>query len=60
MRLKELFETASAGSTNAGMGATFIKGGSGPSVGTLFGGSYKQPVTPKKKQKSPKESIIRR
>jgi hypothetical protein len=60
MRLKELFETAGAGSTSAGMGATFIKGGSGPAVGTLFGGSYKQSIAPKKKRKSPKESIIRR
>jgi hypothetical protein len=60
MRLKELFETSSAGSTNAGMGATFIKGGSGPNVGTLFGGSYTQDPKSKKKKKSPKESIIRR
>ena len=60
MKIKELFETATAGSTNTGMGATFIKGGTGPTVGTLFGGSYKQNNTSKRKRKSPNESIIRR
>jgi hypothetical protein len=60
MKIKELLETATAGSTNAGMGSTFIKGGTGPAVGTLFGGSYKQPVATKTKRKSPNESIIRR
>lgn len=60
MKIKELFETATAGATSAGMGATLIKGGSGPAVGTLFGGSYKQTTASKKKRKSPNESIIRR
>jgi hypothetical protein len=60
MKIKELLETATAGATSAGMGATLIKGGSGPAVGTLFGGSYKQNNTAKRKRKSPSESIIRR
>jgi hypothetical protein len=42
------------------MGATLIKGGSGPTVGTLFGGSFKQNKTTKKKSKTSDESIIRR
>ena len=60
MKIKELLETATAGGTSAGMGATFIKSGGGADVGTLFGGSYKQTAVPKKKNKSSKESIIRR
>ena len=60
MKIKELLETATAGATSAGMGATLIKGGSGSTVGTLFGGSFKQNKTTKKKRKSPNESIIRR
>ena len=60
MKIKELLETATAGSTSAGMGATLIKSGGGNNVGTLFGGSYKQSSAPKKKRKSPNESIIRR
>jgi hypothetical protein len=60
MKIKELLETATAGATSAGIGATLIKGGTGPAVGTLFGGSYKQTTTSKKKRKSPNESIIRR
>jgi hypothetical protein len=60
MKIKELLETATAGATSAGMGATFIKGGTGSAVGTLFGGSYKQNNTAKRKRKSPSESIIRR
>ena len=58
MKIKELFETAS--SMGAGNVATFIKGGSGPTVGTLFGGSFKQNKTTKKKSKTSDESIIRR
>lgn len=60
MKIKELLETATAGATSAGMATTLIKGGSGPAVGTLFGGSYKQSTTSKRKRKSPNESIIRR
>jgi hypothetical protein len=60
MKIKELLETATAGATSAGMGATLIKGGSGPTVGTLFGGSFKQNKTTKKKAKTSDESIIRR
>jgi hypothetical protein len=60
MKIKELLETATAGATSAGMGATLIKGGFGPTVGTLFGGSFKQNKTTKKKYKAPSESIIRR
>jgi len=60
MKIKELFETATAGATSAGMTATLIKGGSGSNVGTLFGGSFKQNKTTKKKSKTSDESIIRR
>jgi len=58
MKLKELFETASG--MGAGDGATFIKGGSGANVGTLFGGSYQQKSAKKPKAKKPRESILRR
>ncbi len=58
MKIKELFETAS--SMGAGDVATFIKGGSGADVGTLFGGSYQQKTVKKPKSKKPRESILRR
>lgn len=58
MKIKELFETAS--SMGAGDVATFIKGGSGANVGTLFGGSYQQKAVKKPKSKKPRESILRR
>lgn len=58
MKIKELFETASG--TSAGDVATFIKGGSGAGVGTLFGGSYNQKSAKKTKAKKPRESILRR
>jgi hypothetical protein len=60
MKIKELLETATAGATSAGMGAILIKGGTGSNVGTLFGGSFKQNKTTKKKSKTSEESIIRR
>jgi hypothetical protein len=60
MKIKELLEDATAGATTAGMGATFIKGGTGPNVGTLFGGTYGQKPQGKKKPKPNKESLIRR
>ena len=44
----------------AGDVATFIKGGSGAGVGTLFGGSYQQKTVKKPKEKKPRESILRR
>ena len=58
MKLKELFETAS--SMSAGDVATFVKNGTGMSVGTLFGGSYQQKTVKKPKAKKPRESILRR
>jgi hypothetical protein len=58
MKIKELFETASG--MGAGDVATFIKGGSGTNVGTLFGGSYQQKSTKKPKIKKSRESILRR
>lgn len=60
MKIKELFEDATAGATTTGMGATFIKAGSGAGVGTLFGGSYQQKSGPKRKKKTRRESIIKR
>ena len=44
----------------AGDFATFIKGGTGANVGTLFGGSYQQKAVKKPKSKKPRESILRR
>lgn len=58
MKIKELFETASG--MSAGDVATFVKNGSGMSVGTLFGGSYQQKSAKKPKAKKPRESILRR
>lgn len=60
MKIKELLENATAGATTAGMGATFIKQGSGANVGTLFGGSYQQKPSSKRKKKTRSESIIKR
>jgi hypothetical protein len=60
MKIKELLETATAGSTSAAMGAVYIKPGSGPDIGTLFGGSYEQKPSSKKRPKAKKESIIKR
>ena len=60
MKIKDILESATAGATSAAMGATLIKGGAGPNVGTLFGGSYKQKSPTKSKPKTRKESLIRR
>lgn len=59
MRIKELVESDSGTTTSSQIG-TFIKGGAGPNVGTLFGGTYGQKTGPKKKAKPKKESLIRR
>lgn len=60
MKIREIFESASAGATSAGMGASLPMGGSGSKVGTLFGGSYQQKSPKKKGQKSAKESFLKR
>jgi hypothetical protein len=58
MKIKELLESGS-GVTSSDI-STFIKGGTGPKVGTLFGGSYKQERPKKSGSKKTRESIIRR
>jgi len=60
MKIAEIVtESASGGATGAGSIASMPMGGGGSKVGTLFGGTYKQPST-KKKSKKPTESIIKR
>lgn len=64
MKISELLESASAGATSAASGASLPGTGTGPNVGTFFGGSYEQPKNPFKKnsknKKTRKESLIRR
>lgn len=61
MKIKDILVefATSMGSSDV---ASMPTGGSGANVGTLFGGSYQQkaPSKPKKKKKSPSESVIRR
>ena len=47
----DLTEDATGGATSSGAIATVPGVGAGPKVGTLFGGTYKQPKTKKRKTK---------
>jgi hypothetical protein len=47
----DLTEDATGGGTSAGAIATIPGVGTGAKVGTLFGGTYKQPKTKKRKTK---------